>query len=166
MRTWILAILALAVLASGCTGNAATFYEEMVRLGCRFQKKCAKAAFNDQFDDLADCRDEYEDLCSPDDFEDACADYDKDEAKECLSQTREQIRKCEVDENDDACDLTKICGDDPQALQDLYSCMAGGGYDGYDGMPPDATGLSEPWLPEADQLAEDQEEPDEPEEEG
>jgi len=143
MRTWILTIFAVAISATGCTRNAATFYEEYVRLGCRFTKKCAKADFNLTFDDLADCRDDIKDLCSPEDFEDACGDYDEDKAKDCLAQTRKQIRECEVDDNDDDCDPDRVCGDDPETQAALWECFAGGGGDwGGDGAypPPDQTG--------------------------
>jgi hypothetical protein len=145
MRTWILTIFALAIPASGCTRNAATFYEEMVRLGCRYQKKCDKAWFNANFDDMADCRDDMTDMCSPEDFEDACKDYDEGAAKDCLDQTRKQIRECEEDDNDDDCELDKVCGDDPETLTAILECFGGGGGgDGWGGdgppPPPDQTG--------------------------
>lgn len=165
MRTWILAILALAIPATGCTRNAATFYEEYHRLDCRLRQKCYKLVFNAGYDNLADCRDDRTDNCSPDEFEDACSGYDEDEAKDCLAERRKQIRTCEVDENDDDCTPARICGEEADLLS-VAGCLAGigGGGDG-DGLPPDTgTGLSEPWLPELGEIAANEEAPDDPDE--
>jgi hypothetical protein len=164
MRTWILTIFALAIPASGCTRNAATFWEEYSRLECRFSKKCHKARFNDLYDDMAECRDEAADVCSPDDFEDACEDYDNDEARECLAEMRKQVRKCESESNDNDCSLTKICGDDLEIMQDVNACVQGIGNDGPDGLPPDTTGLEVPLFDELSQLPDDGEDPATPDE--
>jgi hypothetical protein len=141
MRTWILTIFALAIPATGCTRNAATFYEEFVRLGCRFSQKCDKAAFKATFDDMADCRDDMTDLQSADDFESDCEDYDSDEAKKCLAYMRDLVRKCDPFELDDFLDeCGEVCGDQPVNPPGSSS----GGGDGWDGdgpyPPPDQTG--------------------------
>jgi hypothetical protein len=126
-----------------------------VRLSCRFGKKCAKAAFNDAYDDLADCKDEHTDQCSAGEFADACTSYDKDEAKECLQQTREQLRKCEIDENDDDCNAVRICGEDAEHVA-LAACYVGL-YWPYDVVPEeqprllDGEGSSDPCSLAADE---------------
>jgi len=156
MRVWILTIFALAIPATGCTGDAATFWEEYSRQQCRFSKKCDKADFNDLYDDMDECKDELSDVCSPGDFEDACEDYDKDEARECLAEKRKQVRRCQSEPNDNDCNFSKICGDDPETVQAVNACIYGSGNDGQDGRPPDATGLWVPGFPELSQLPEDE----------
>lgn len=161
MRTWTAMLLLLAIPATGCTGNAETFWEEVVRLSCRLHKKCLKADFNEHYDDLADCRDDRTDTCSPGEFADACNSYDKDEAGDCLKQTRKQIRKCDSEGNDNDCDPARICGDDAD-LAAIYACQAS--LYGDVGAFPQPRLLEEDGLPDLSQLSANDEDADEPNE--
>jgi hypothetical protein len=125
MKKAILTACILAIPLSGCSTNAKTFWREMIRLSCRSFKKCEEDLFDDQYDSIKDCKDEFKDLCSPQDFADICEDYDRSAGADCLKQAREDKRDCpdpeDSDQGDNACDYADICGDiDMTALMECF----------------------------------------------
>ena len=123
--TLIVCLFSLAVV--GCSANAKSFWEESIRLSCKYNKKCEESTFNEYWDSISECREDFEDVLPPEKFEKMCKDYDRQKGADCLASMRKAIRNCDNDDIVDEC--TEVCGTYSQAVYPLLDSF----FDGEDG---------------------------------
>jgi hypothetical protein len=103
--------LGLATLVA-CGVNEENYLDRSADTWCSFQEKCYRAFFNDNWDDMGECVDDYiddsEDLYE--DLVDDC-DFDPEKADKCLDSYREATRTCDPDdvELDDCFEVVDDC---------------------------------------------------------
>ncbi len=92
----------------GCGVSEDNFIDKAARATCGYTERCYRGTFVDNWDDMADCIDDYIDDNEDfyDDLNDEC-DFEPDEADKCLDSYREATRTCDDDdiEYDDCLDI-------------------------------------------------------------
>lgn len=114
--SWLLSgSVAALSLSVGCGWSSPeNFAKKSAKLSCQYTKKCEEDDWDESgFDNVRDCRDELADDDAVEAFADACKDFDKKSARQCLAGARKAKRSCDLDapsdEQQEAC--AKVCGE-------------------------------------------------------
>jgi len=109
----------IGVLAGGCYSTPEGFARRAAKLDCVRFEECARAQFDAEFDDVADCKDEFEDEAIEliDDIEDAGCDYVPEAGRECIHTAYRNRKDCSEDASEE---IAAECQGD-----DIFDCPGG-----------------------------------------
>ncbi len=104
----------ISSLALGCSLTPEQFARSEARATCRMAKRCNRQQFVEEgYSSVRECAQDALDENSPEDFADACDDFDRQAARKCLRGIRQARRACDPEKPDDqlleAC--AEVCGD-------------------------------------------------------
>jgi len=95
----LLTVAGATALLTACSTTPESYVKDWAKLQCQAYEKCSKASFLDDYDDVQECREEYEEYIEDAEWIDDC-DFDEDEAKKCLEAVRDYRNSCDYDDLD------------------------------------------------------------------